>query len=224
MFLLKTKQRRQTDGEALVQCSLDGFHVLGLNIGGKWQKLAETGLHNLQLLECMGAPLCEFRSLSWAVFLDFTGVLSQTFELWRYSSILVYYSFPVFCRKYPASINVFFWYKLGFTDSKLCKRILDACRVASILITFHKATICAIFQLNQTLEGSRQQPSHYSWIGGGHCYRGTHGAPRGHMIVDDTEGSISKKHRSQRTPTSFAERIFVLRSTISHLPSSSSFT
>ena len=54
MFKLKTKQRRQTNGEALVQCSLDGFHVLGLNFGGKWKKLAETGLHGLQLLECMG--------------------------------------------------------------------------------------------------------------------------------------------------------------------------
>ena len=31
-----------TDGEALVQCSLDGFRVLSLNFGGKWKKLAET--------------------------------------------------------------------------------------------------------------------------------------------------------------------------------------
>ena len=54
MFILKTKQRRQTDGEALVQCSLDGFHVLSLKFGGKWKKLAETSLHGFQLLECMG--------------------------------------------------------------------------------------------------------------------------------------------------------------------------
>ena len=31
---MKTKQRQQTDGEALVQCSLDGFRVLSLNFGG----------------------------------------------------------------------------------------------------------------------------------------------------------------------------------------------
>ena len=53
MFLLKTKQRRQTDGEALVQCSLDGFGVLSLNLAENEKKLAETGLHGLQLLECM---------------------------------------------------------------------------------------------------------------------------------------------------------------------------
>ena len=42
MFILKTKQTRQTDGEAMVQCSLDGFRVLSLNFGGKWKKLAKT--------------------------------------------------------------------------------------------------------------------------------------------------------------------------------------
>ena len=55
MGTLKTKQRRQTDGEALVQFSLDGFHVLSLNFGGKWKKLAESGHQGHQLLECMGA-------------------------------------------------------------------------------------------------------------------------------------------------------------------------
>ena len=42
VFILKTKQRRQKDGEALVQCGLDGFCFLSLNFGGKWTKLAET--------------------------------------------------------------------------------------------------------------------------------------------------------------------------------------
>ena len=42
MFILKTKQTRQTDGEAMVQCSLDSFRVLSLNFGGKWKKLAES--------------------------------------------------------------------------------------------------------------------------------------------------------------------------------------
>ena len=42
MFLFKTKQTQQTDGEAMVQCSLDGFRVLSLNFGGKWKKLAES--------------------------------------------------------------------------------------------------------------------------------------------------------------------------------------
>ena len=36
------QQRRQTDGEAMVQCSLDSFRVLSLNFGGKWKKLAES--------------------------------------------------------------------------------------------------------------------------------------------------------------------------------------
>ena len=40
-------------GEALVQCSLEGFRVLSLNFGGKWKKLAESGHQGHQLLECM---------------------------------------------------------------------------------------------------------------------------------------------------------------------------
>ena len=41
------------DKLGLVQCSLDGFHKLSLNFGGKWKKLAESGHQGHQLLECM---------------------------------------------------------------------------------------------------------------------------------------------------------------------------
>ena len=54
MFIMKTKQRQQTDGEAFGAVQSWWFSRSQPKFWRKWKKLAETGLQSLQLLECMG--------------------------------------------------------------------------------------------------------------------------------------------------------------------------
>ena len=71
--------RQQTDGEAMVQCSLDSFRVLSLNFGGKWKKLAESRMPEMPTFRMYALPR---PTLPWKMFSVWLGY-SSLFPTYR---------------------------------------------------------------------------------------------------------------------------------------------
>ena len=109
MFILKTKQTRQTDGEALVQCSFDGFRVLGLNFGGKWKKLAESRMPEMPTFRMYGLILPNLTPMNndWKnkTFNSQMFIFSQMHLMRRYSSIKWWALYAIMCWSLSMSVK-----------------------------------------------------------------------------------------------------------------------